>query len=431
MNKKVYIGRISDYMVMGYEIKRIIAREVLDSRGNPTIEVSVATSKSVGTAIVPSGASTGKYEALELRDNDKKRYFGKGVKKAVNNVNSVLNNKLKDMDVTNQRLLDQTMIELDATANKSKLGANAILGVSMAAARASAMEQEKHLFEVLGKETNLPVPFCNIINGGMHAGNSLDIQEFMIVPVKAKNFGQATQMVSETYHVLKEVIKQKYGKPATNVGDEGGFAPPIQTAEESLDLITQAIKTAGYHKAIKIALDVAASELLDEKTKKYRMNNKMYTSPELIDYYAGLIKKYDLISIEDPFDQDDLEAWKELTKKNSKTQIVGDDLLVTNTERIRMAAEKKLCNALLLKVNQIGTVTQSIDAANLAFKNKWGVMVSHRSGETEDPFISDLAVGLGCGMIKIGAPCRSDRVSKYNQLLRIEEVLGVKIRYGK
>lgn len=417
---------------MSHEIKRIIAREVLDSRGNPTIEVSVATSKSVGTAIVPSGASTGKYEALELRDNDKKRYLGKGVKKAVYNVNSVLNNKLKDLDVTNQRLIDQTMIELDGTTNKSKLGANAILGISMAAARTSAMEQEKHLFEVLGKETNLPVPFCNIINGGMHAGNSLDIQEFMIVPKKAKNFGQATQMVSETYHVLKDVIKQKYGKPATNVGDEGGFAPPIQTAEESLELITEAIKTAGYRKEIKIALDVAASELFDEKTKKYRMNGKMYTTPELIDYYGALIKKYDIISIEDPFDQDDFEAWNELTKKNGgKTQIVGDDLLVTNTERIRMAAEKKLCNALLLKVNQIGTVTQSIDAANLAFKNKWGVMVSHRSGETEDPFISDLSVGLGCGMIKIGAPCRSDRVAKYNQLLRIEEVLGVKIRYGK
>ncbi|MBR9690249.1 phosphopyruvate hydratase [Candidatus Woesearchaeota archaeon] len=415
------------------KIKKVMAREVLDSRGNPTIEVDVICPNSWGRAIVPSGASTGEHEALELRDGKKDRFFGKGVKKAIFNVNTKINRKLRNLDVKEQRLIDQTLIDLDGTPNKRKLGANAVLGVSMAAARAGAMGADKNLYEYLngfnGNKKVLPIPFANIINGGVHAGNKLVFQEFMIAPVKAKSFFDATRMVSETYHALKSIISKKYGKTAVNVGDEGGFAPPIETAEEALDLIDTAISKAGYNKKVRIAIDAAASEFF--RLDKYVIEPGKYVNrEELVEIYKDLIRKYKVISIEDPFDQDDFDPWEELTLK-SKIQIVGDDLLATNPERIKMAYARTLCNALLLKVNQIGTLTQAMDAARLAKNHKWGVMVSHRSGESEDPFIADLAVALGNGQIKLGAPARGERTSKYNQLIRIEEELGKKAKYAK
>lgn len=415
-------------------IKDVFAREVLDSRGNPTIEVDLLTEdKCWGRAIVPSGASTGAYEALELRDNDAKRYLGKGVQKAIYNVNTLIRPAIKKMDVRDQALIDQTLIELDGTEAKTKLGANAILGVSMAVARASAMSKGQNLYHSLNgltkQKMSMPIPFSNVINGGAHAGNSLAIQEFMIVPVKAKNFADATRMVSETYHNLKSVIKDKYGKNATNVGDEGGFAPPLQTPEEALDLITSAIQKAGYTDKIKIALDAAASEF--KKENVYAVSkDKNLNSFELAKYYQTLISKYDIISVEDGFDQDDFEGWANFTK-NVNIQVVGDDLLVTNPQRIKTAINQKLCNALLLKINQIGTITEALDAARLAYKAKWKVMVSHRSGESEDPFIADLSVALGSGQIKLGAPCRTDRTAKYNQLIRIEEELGRRAKLQK
>lgn len=413
------------------KIRDVYAREVIDSRGNPTIEVDVYTEdKCWGRAIVPSGASTGIYEALELRDGDQKRFLGKGVRKAVDNVNKTISKKIKGLEVTNQELIDQTLIDLDGSENKKNLGANAILGVSMAVARAAAMSQGKNLYEYLsdnlGYKKKMPIPFANVINGGAHAGNSLEIQEFMIVPVKAKTFFEATRMVSETYHTLKSVIKDKYGKNAVNVGDEGGFAPPLQTPEEALDLITLAIKKAGYKDKVKIALDCAASEFKREGAY-HVTKDKILDGLSLGRYYQELMKKYDIISIEDAFEQDDFYAWENF-KKETKIQLVGDDLTVTNPARIKMAIEKKLCNTLLLKVNQIGTLTQAIDAAKVAYKAKWKVIVSHRSGESEDPFIADLAVALGCGMIKLGAPCRTERTAKYNQLIRIEEELGRKAK---
>jgi len=411
------------------KIKSIKAREVLDSRGNPTVEVEVYANGSMGRAIVPSGASTGIYEAVELRDK-KKRYGGKGVQKAVSNVNKILSKKMKGIDITDQRLIDQTMIDIDGTENKKKIGANAILGVSMAAARCAAKIQNQTLYSYLNKKANtIPIPFANIINGGKHAGNELNMQEFMIAPIKAKNFSNATQMVAETYHVLKDIIQKRYGLNAANVGDEGGFAPPISTPEEALAMIEDAISKAGYNKKIKIAMDPAASEYYSKGL--YKPVDKSLKGEEIIEFYEDLAESYPIISIEDPFDQDDFSNFAEFTKRNKKLQVVGDDLLVTNPQRIRVAQEKKLCNALLLKVNQIGTLSQAIDAANMSLRNKWGVMVSHRSGETEDPFISDLAVALGNGQIKLGAPARSDRVAKYNQLLRIEEELGRKAKYSK
>lgn len=409
-------------------ITKIKAREVLDSRGNPTIEVEVYANGSMGRAIVPSGASTGIYEAVELRDNNK-RYNKKGVQKAVKNV-SLVARKLKNIEVGDQRLIDQIMIDFDGTPNKSRIGANAILGVSMAAARCAANIAEQPLYKYLNKKSNtLPIPFANVINGGKHAGNDLAMQEFMIAPIKAKNFSTATQMVAETYQELKQIIAKKHGTNAVNVGDEGGFAPPIKTPTEALDLITSAIEKAGYVNKIKIAMDPAASEYYNKGL--YNPAGKSLNSIEIIEFYEDLVKNYPIISIEDPFDQDDFENFSEFTKRNMKLQVVGDDLLVTNPQRIRTAIDKKLCNALLLKVNQIGTLSQATDSANMSLRNKWNVMVSHRSGETEDPFIADLAVSLGNGQIKLGAPCRSDRTAKYNQLLRIEEELGRKAKYHK
>jgi len=315
------------------------------------------------------------------------------------------------------------MLKLDGTNNKAKLGANSILGISMAVARCNALTNNKQLFQTLGSKKIMPIPLSNIINGGRHAAGKLAMQEFMIAPVKAKSFSTATQQISEIYHILKQEINKKYGKNSTHVGDEGGFAPSLKNAEQALNLIQKAIDKSGYK--LGIAIDAAASEFYSKG--KYNIGKKL-SKEELVDYYLKLIKKYNIISLEDPFDQDDFSPWQELTKK-SKIQIVGDDLLVTNTNRIKIAINNKLCNSLLLKVNQIGTVTESLNAAKLAMKNKWKVMVSHRSGETEDTFISDLSVSLGCGQIKLGAPCRGERTAKYNQLLRIEEFLK-RSKYG-
>ena len=414
-------------------IKSVNAREILDSRGNPTIEVDVITEAGLSRAGVPSGASTGIHEALELRDGDKKRYLGKGVLKAVETVNQTIANIMIGKEPVNQGKIDDALVMLDATDNKSRLGANAILGVSIAVCKAGALEKRRllyqHIASLVGvKEFVMPVPSFNVINGGKHAGNKLDFQEFMILPTGAKSFKQALRMGAETYHYLKDILEKKYGKDAANVGDEGGFAPPIAKPEEAIELLMKAIKKAGYTGKIKIGLDCAASEFF--KKGKYILNGKKITKNKLIELYKKLAKKYPIISIEDPFDQDDWESYTKLTKAiGKKVQIVGDDLLVTNCKRIQKAIHHKACNALLLKVNQIGTVTEAMEAAKLAMDNGWKVMVSHRSGETCDSFIADLVVGLKTGQIKSGAPCRSERLAKYNQLLRIEEELGDKARY--
>jgi len=417
---------------MKFQIRDIRAREVLDSRGNPTIEAEVKTEKGICRAMVPSGASTGIHEALELRDKDN-RYLGKGVRKAVSNVNKIIAKKLIGLDCRNQRDIDKLMIELDGTENKSNLGANAILAVSMAVTRASALGQDIPLYgwiaELAGnKKIALPVPSMNVINGGRHAGNKLDIQEYMILPLGAKNFTEGIRFCAEVYHNLKDIIKEKYGKNAINVGDEGGFAPPLDRAEEPLNLILEAVEESGYQDEIKLGIDAAASEFY--KDNSYLFEGKNLSGKELGDFYSDLLRSYPIVSCEDLFAQDDWDSWIEFTKKyNKKVQIVGDDLLVTNVKRIKRAVELNACNALLLKINQIGTISESIDAAKFSIKNGWNVMVSHRSGETEDSFIADLTVGLGNGQIKSGAPCRSERNSKYNQLIRIEEELGDKAVY--
>jgi enolase len=418
---------------MGYLIRGVSAREVLDSRGNPTVEVELSTDKGISSAIVPSGASTGVHEALELRDKDK-RYLGKGVLKAVSNVDNRIRKKIVGFDCRKQQKLDELMITLDGTKNKSKLGANAILAVSMAACRAAAFEQNMPLYEWLRelagtKRMCLPVPSMNVVNGGKHAGNGLDIQEYMILPVGAPNFTEAVRMCAETYHTLKGIIKDKYGKDAINVGDEGGFAPPLKEAEEPLNLILSAIEKAGYEKEMRLGMDAAASEFFDGKN--YVFQGKKISGGELSDEYAEMIKKYPIVSCEDLFSQDDWRSWCEFTKKyGGRVQLIGDDLLVTNVERIEKAIKVRACNALLLKINQIGSITESIAAAKTAQQAGWNVMVSHRSGETEDHFIADLVVGLGTGQIKSGAPCRSERNAKYNRLMRIEEELGKKAKYG-
>jgi len=423
-------------------IKSVMAREILDSRGNPTIEVDLFTEDGMFRAAVPSGASTGVHEALELRDGDKSRYGGKGVLKAVENVNIRIAPLVKGMDATKQSELDKKMIDADGTEVKSKFGANAILAVSMAACRAGAAAKKmplyKHIADLAGvNEFVLPVPSFNVINGGSHAGNKLAMQEFMILPVGAKNFREALRMGAECYHSLKKVIKEKYGGDAVNVGDEGGFAPNIQDNREGLELIKTAIKNAGYEGKVRIGMDVAASEFykdgkydLDFKNPKSDGSMKK-TGDEMIELYKTFTDDYKLVSIEDPFDQDDWESYPKLTAAVSKTtQIVGDDLLVTNPKRIKRAIDEKTCDSLLLKVNQIGSVTEAIEACKLAQSAGWGVMVSHRSGETEDTFIADLVVGLKTGQIKTGAPCRSERLAKYNQLMRIEEELGNNCRYA-
>ncbi|EPZ33681.1 enolase [Rozella allomycis CSF55] len=417
-------------------ITKVKARQILDSRGNPTVEVDLVTENGLFRAAVPSGASTGVHEALELRDADKSKYLGKGVLKAVENINNIIAPNLikANLDVKDQNKVDDFLLSLDGTPNKSKLGANAILGVSLAVARAGAAEKKvplyRHLADLAGtKKIYLPVPAFNVINGGSHAGNKLAMQEFMILPTGASTFSEAMRMGTEVYHHLKAVIKKKYGQDAINVGDEGGFAPNIQDNKEGLELLKDAIAAAGYTGKVKIGMDVAASEFYKEGKYDLDFKNsnsdpsKWLTGSQLADLYRNFVKEYPIVSIEDPFDQDDFSSFSQLTS-SVPVQIVGDDLTVTNPVRIQTAVENKACNGLLLKVNQIGTVSESIKAANLARSNGWGVMVSHRSGETEDTFIADLVVGLGCGQIKTGAPCRSERLAKYNQILRIEEELG-------
>ncbi|MFA6319627.1 MAG: phosphopyruvate hydratase [archaeon] len=423
------------------KILNVKAREILDSRGNPTIECDVVTEEGLFRAAVPSGASTGIYEALELRDGDKNRYMGRGVLKAVENVNKLIAPLVVGMDSINQREIDEKMISSDGTKNKSKFGANAILSVSMAVCKAGAQSKGVSLYNYISElagvsEVILPVPSFNVINGGKHAGNELAMQEFMILPIMAPNFREGLRYGAEVFHTLRGIIKEKYGQNAINAGDEGGFAPNVKDAHEALDLLTLAIRKAGYEGKVKIGMDVAASEFFDLEKKLYNLSFKSseanYKSgEELIQYYEELVEKYDIVSIEDPFDQDDWESYSKLTASlGDKIQIVGDDLLVTNVERINQGIEKKAVNALLLKVNQIGSITESIDACKLSQKSNWGVMVSHRSGETEDSFIADLVVGLRTGEIKTGAPCRSERLAKYNQLLRIEEELGEKAKYS-
>ena len=423
-------------------IQKIFARTIFDSRGNPTVEVDLTTEKGLFRAAVPSGASTGIHEALELRDDIKTEYHGKGVKKAVSNINDLIAPALlkENLQVTDQEAIDNFMIKLDGTENKSKFGANAILGVSLAACKAGATHKGvplyRHIADLAGTpEIILPTPAFNVINGGSHAGNKLAMQEFMILPTGASSFTEAMRMGTETYHHLKKVINARFGLDATAVGDEGGFAPNILNNKDALDLITTAIEKAGYTGKIEIGMDVAASEF--HKNGKYDLDFKnpasdpatYLESNKLAELYQEFIKDFPMVSIEDPFDQDDWAAWTSLTG-NTPIQIVGDDLTVTNPKRIQMAVDCKACNCLLLKVNQIGTVTESIAAHKLAKANGWGTMVSHRSGETEDSFIGDLVVGLSTGQIKTGAPCRSERLAKYNQILRIEEELGAAAKYA-
>lgn len=419
---------------MVLKIKKVISRQILDSRGNPTVEVDIITNSGLSRAAVPSGASTGYYEALELRDHNLKNYLGKSVTKAVNNVNKIIAKKIIGMDCSEQKEIDQLMIDLDSTTNKSKLGANAILAVSLATCRAGAAAKNTTLYNYIAslaknKTLNLPIPSFNVINGGVHAGNNLDFQEYMILPTGAKNFSNALQIGAEIYQYLRNIIKSKYGLNAINVGDEGGFAPPLQGIEDPLELLTKAVAQAGYTKKVKFGIDVAASEFY--KNNHYILEGKKLSSEKLKEKYLRLIKRYPLVSIEDPFDQDDFYSFAQLHSSAKGIQIVGDDLLVTNIKKIEMALKQQSCNALLLKVNQIGTITEALEAASLAQKNNWNIMVSHRSGETTDSFIADLAVGIGASQIKSGAPCRSERLAKYNQLLRIEDELGSKSKYSK
>jgi len=416
-------------------IEYVLARQILDSRGNPTVEVDVYLDDgTMGRAAVPSGASTGAHEAVELRDGDKAVYGGKGVTKAVDNVNNVIAPEIVDLDATDQVGIDNLMIELDGTPNKGRLGANAILGVSLAVAKAAAISLDLPLYKYIGG-TNarvLPIPMMNILNGGKHADNSVDLQEFMIMPVGAPSFSECLRWSAEVFHTLKSVLKSKgYG---TAVGDEGGYAPNLKSNEEALDLILEAIEKAGYEPGseIYIALDPAASELFDEAKKKgeegkyyFWKSDMMKTSEEMVDFYANLVDKYPIISLEDGMAEDDWDGWKLLTDRlGDKIQIVGDDLFVTNTERLRKGIQMGVTNSILIKVNQIGTLTETLAAMEMAKKYNFTAVVSHRSGETEDATIADIAVAMNAGQIKTGAPSRTDRVAKYNQLLRIEEELA-------
>ncbi len=412
-------------------ITNIFARQVLDSRGFPTIEVEVhCDSGDMGKAIVPSGASTGIYEAHELRDGNKECFLGKSVFKAVNHVNDIIQNHLLGFDVTRQRLIDQELIQLDGTPNKSHLGANAILGVSLACANCASHYYDIPLYQYIGgcNAHILPIPMMNIINGGAHADNPLDFQEFMIVPVGAHSIKQALEMGSTVFHHLKNILKKKGLN--TSVGDEGGFAPMLEDNDTALQAIIEAIQAAGYQpqEDICIALDVASSEFY--KDGHYHMQGKDYTSQELITYYQNLCQHYPIISIEDGLDQDDTEGWKNLTKELSSIMLVGDDLFVTNKERLQMGIDAQIANAILIKVNQIGTLTETLDAIELAKRNQYKIIVSHRSGETEDTFIADLAVATNAGFIKTGSLSRSERIAKYNQLIRIEEDIIPTQSYG-
>ncbi|MEA2037399.1 MAG: phosphopyruvate hydratase [Nanoarchaeota archaeon] len=416
------------------KIKSVKAREVLDSRGNPTIECDVVTEKGVFRAMVPSGASAGVHEALELRDGDKGRYLGKGVLKAVTNVNDFISERIVGLGCTDQNEIDKDMLELDGTENKDKLGANAILAVSMACCKAGAAEKGVSLYSYIGDlfgvtPNVLPVPMCNVINGGKHAGQENSIQEHMIMPVGASNFREGIRMVSETYHHLSKLLKGKLGAGSTLIGDEGGYAPTeLKTVDERLNLMLDACKKAGYEKDMVFTLDPAASEFFKDGT--YTVDGKKMSGGEMVDFYAELVKKYPIASIEDGLAEDDWDSWTEMTSKlGGKIQIVGDDLFVTNTKRIQKGIELSAANSVLIKVNQIGTVTETLNAIKVAYDNKWTAVVSHRSGETEDSFIADLVVGVNAGQIKTGAPARSDRNAKYNQLLRIEEELGSEAKY--
>ena len=417
---------------MNSKIKNIHAREILDSRGNPTVEVDIELqSGDIGRAAVPSGASTGANEAIELRDKDKTRYLGKGVLNAINNINNIINKELIGTQATNQNNIDNILIKLDGTENKSNLGANAILGVSMASARAAASYLKVPLYKYLNPKNEflMPVPMMNILNGGSHAENNVDIQEFMIYPFGAKSFSEALRMGTEIFHYLKMELSAKHLN--TSVGDEGGFAPDLNTNEEAIEIILKAVKKAGYKagKEIFIALDVAASELYKNNKYKLDSENRAFSSFEMINYLTTLANKYPIISIEDGLDEKDWEGWKNLNKKLGDTvQIVGDDLTVTNVKHLQKAIEVKAINSILIKLNQIGTITETIEAINLAKKENLGVIISHRSGETEDTIISDFSVAMAMGQIKTGSASRSDRIAKYNQLLRIEEELKNKVQ---
>ena len=416
-------------------IELVYAREVLDSRGNPTVEVEVALeSGAVGRAIVPSGASTGAFEAVELRDGDKGRYIGKGVEKAVANVNEIIAPELEGMDAFDQPAIDALMIELDGTHNKGKLGANAILGVSMAVARAAAEELGLPLFQYIGgvNAKQLPVPMMNILNGGEHADNSVDVQEFMILPVGAKSFREGLRMGAEVFHSLKKVLSER--GLACGVGDEGGFAPNLGSNREALELIVEAIEKAGYKPGddVRLGLDVAATEMYDKETKLYDLKHegKKLTAEQMVDLYEEWVNNFPIVTIEDGLDEEDWDGWKVLTDRlGKKVQLVGDDLFVTNTERLERGIEAGVANSILIKVNQIGTITETLDAIEMAKRAGYTAVIFHRSGETEDTTIADLAVAVNAGQIKTGAPSRTDRVAKYNQLLRIEETVGAQARY--
>jgi enolase len=419
---------------MSIAIADVYAREILDSRGNPTVEVDVILEdNTVGRAAVPSGASTGEHEACELRDGDKKRFAGKGVQKAVNNVNEHLLDALIDMDVTQQGLIDQKMIEMDGTPNKSRMGANAILACSLAVANAAAKHSLLPLYRYLGGvgANRLPAPMLNIINGGAHANNGIDMQEFMVMPLGFERFSDALRCGVEVFHSLKKVLADK--GLSTAVGDEGGFAPDLKTNQEDIDVILTAIEKAGYKagEQVKLALDCAASEYYDKETKTYNLDGKKLDSGQMADFLADWVKKYPICSIEDGCDENDWDGWKTLTSKiGSKCQLVGDDLFVTNVKRLQEGIDKGIANSILIKVNQIGTLSETIDAVQLAARNGYTSVMSHRSGETEDTTIADLAVALSTGQIKTGSASRTDRICKYNQLLRIEEQLGDSARYG-
>jgi enolase len=417
------------------QIVNIQAREILDSRGNPTVEVDVMTEDGIiGRAIVPSGASTGVHEAVELRDGDKNRFLGKGVLKAVENVNKVLNEGLTGMFVTDQNEIDAKMIGLDGSENKGNLGANAILGVSLACAKAAAQFTGQPLFRYIGgvNANTLPIPMMNILNGGQHADNKIDIQEFMIMPVGATRFAEALRMGAEVFHNLKSVLKSR--GQSTNVGDEGGFAPNLGSNEEAIEVVIEAIGKAGFKAGgdIVIALDPAASEFYNKEKKVYQFEstNQVMTTSDMVAYWKKWVEDYPIVSIEDGLDEDDWEGWAELNKTiGHKVQLVGDDLFVTNVKRLQRGINEKVANSILIKVNQIGTLTETINAVQLATQNGMTAVISHRSGETEDTFIADLAVALNTGLIKTGSASRSDRIAKYNQLMRIEESLGTSARF--
>lgn len=416
-------------------IGKIIGRQILDSRGNPTLEVDVYTTNGkMGRAAVPSGASTGIHEAVELRDNDPKRYLGKGVETAVSHVNTVINDALEGFYLFDQKAIDQVLIDLDGTENKARLGANAILGVSLAVAKAAASEANMSLFKYVGGAGayTMPVPMMNILNGGEHADNLIDIQEFMVMPFGATSFSEGLRMGTEIFHHLKKVLKDK--GLSTNVGDEGGFAPNLGSNEEAIELVIEAIKKAGYKPGedVWIALDAASSEFYDKKKKKYIFSStgKEMSSKELVDFWVDWCEKYPIVSIEDGLDEDDWDGWKMLTDAiGDKVQLVGDDLFVTNSKRLQQGLDQGVANSILVKVNQIGTLSETIEAVQLATRNGYTSVMSHRSGETEDNTIADLAVALGCGQIKTGSASRSDRMAKYNQLIRIEEELGDQAYY--